>query len=686
MRQHDAMVLMMKKMTLRGQHIFCFGLLLLLLISAKITRAVDHRVGALKGAIVFQLYNELEESAVDKELLKKRYDDQTKRYFEWASDGKLDLQFDFFFVEKSMAEKKSDGNCRSHPGADYSVVPNIDDYVVKGYVVLTTTGCSGPCAYGGGGMECTFMYDQIMLGCTDIDSSTRLCDKTFVHEMLHGLGLGYHQGGFKCTSEDIVEKKSWRDCPFEEYGGVLDILASAGEKSSHGVAAFSRSQLGWLSQEDIEIVTESTTLTIATLGAGTSELPRAAIVRFTKVSVGDLWIEFRGGGGFDTLATTKFSGFNSKGVVMLQYGTQLIDLAPDANDDNDHYRVALQPEDGWFTDTTSGLKIRTLAVSSASATFQVEFGTPPTCVSKSPQLNGDKFYIHLAKVDDLARYKAPKDEEGWGDVVVRNLYLDYAPYWGTPEMDDYKVIFGLELSAGNNDGVSCEKKTMTAYGYGLPKGWRFDEGGCQNSLGGQRTTDVCALVAVPKSAKHGAYEVLFAFEKEEDEERSVLYPLWLCLNGFNPWFQSIYNNRFPAWKCTYVDENGIEKTVMKPEKKVIPNPCDSGATLQSGDVIPKCGPTTPPTNIPAETEWPTLQPTEMTLTPTILEADPTPTPTTKEEKSGLTTGLIAGIAAGASTCVVALAALTFFRRADAKRRHLHKDVAEAALDIEMNMK
>ena len=182
------------------------------------------RIGNLKGLLVVATYNELEESAIDKELLRKRFDEQPGNYFKWASNGKLDLSFDFVYVSLGVEEKNTAGECRRHPGADYTSVANVDDYTVWGYVVLTTKGCGGPCAYGGEGMECTWMYDQLQKECPYEDSTTRLCQKTFVHEMLHGLGLGYHQGGFKCTRELILKDESWRNCPYEEYGGVLDSL------------------------------------------------------------------------------------------------------------------------------------------------------------------------------------------------------------------------------------------------------------------------------------------------------------------------------------------------------------------------------------------------------------------------------------------------------------------------------
>jgi hypothetical protein len=60
---------------------------------------------------------------------------------------------------------------------------------------------------------------------------------------------------------------------------------------------------------------------------------------------------------------------------------------------------------------------------------------------------------------------------------------------------------------------------------------------------------------------HGAYEVAFKGYKENTEtgeldydHASEEYHLWICVGGFNPWFQDLDNDRYPAWKC---NANGL---------------------------------------------------------------------------------------------------------------------------------
>ena len=189
------------------------------------------------------------------------------------------------------------------------------------------------------------------------------------------------------------------------------------------------------------------------------------------------------------------------------------------------------------------------------------FKAPPACVPAAPSMNLPGYHggykTWLAK-GDLELYAAPEGE-GWREVTIYTSFAEYMPYWFTPELDSYQVVFSHMLSARNRDSATCSASTLSVRGHALPEGWRVDEGACQNEAAGQDTTDVCFSVAVPNAAPHGAYEILIEIFKEEDGMGSELYPLWLCVGGFNPWFMSIANDRVPPWLCTYGDlEEGVE--------------------------------------------------------------------------------------------------------------------------------
>ena len=219
------------------------------------------------------------------------------------------------------------------------------------------------------------MYNSMLKRrCAHEDSLTPVCDPVFIHETLHALGLGYHQGGYKCTASDIKSKKPWRECPYVEYGGVLDALGSASvsAKAAFGAAAKNRWQLAWLQHpRDVQLVQANATVQIMPLGAG---LPkgenkvRAVVVRFDKVwggrvqGTGDIWLEFRAPYGYDNMSGVVPNTRNGQGLVAYQWGTALIDLDPDAGDPRDHLNVALRAGSSWWVDRKSGLRLRTIQV------------------------------------------------------------------------------------------------------------------------------------------------------------------------------------------------------------------------------------------------------------------------------------------------------------------------------------
>ena len=381
--------------------------------------------------------------------------------------------------------------------------------------------------------------------------------------MLHALGLGYHANGVQCTADEIADypTTTWRDCEQKEYGGATDVLGSSNsaEKISYGVSARLRYDLHWLTADNIEVlekddspsdwtVTSSTVTLVPLDDDGTAAGNRAAIIRFTDATLsglGLLWLEYRVGLGFDSNVTT-----SNPGILAFHWGNTLIDM--DSSDGLMH--VSLDVGAGAWTDPTSGLQLEMVSADSSGATVEVTFGSPPGCIKGAPTLNAGGYYggylVKLAKSDDLSIYQ-PVDGEGWGAVTIQDWIVEYSPYWGTAEFDAFKVIFSYQLSAKNNDGATCGESTMSVLGLALPAGWRVDEGACQNMAGGQATSDVCFNVAVDADTEDGAYEVLIEIFKEEDGQVSAeLYPLWICVGGFNPWFMAVANDRTPPWVCT----------------------------------------------------------------------------------------------------------------------------------------
>ena len=129
---------------------------------------------------------------------------------------------------------------------------------------------------------------------------------------------------------------------------------------------------------------QNATITFASLGGTNASVPRAIVIQFTEIALGDIWCEYRGPHGFDAMTESEYGGHNANGVVCFQYGTQLIDMSPDADDASDHFRVALTPGNIW-RDAKSGLSVETLNVGENfdSVKIKVMFGPPQECKSSS---------------------------------------------------------------------------------------------------------------------------------------------------------------------------------------------------------------------------------------------------------------------------------------------------------------
>ena len=345
------------------------------------------RTGTQKIGLVFAYYFEFTLDSATEELLAAHYKDQIAVYMDWASDSKMNLDVHIFFHPLSLAEKDADGSCRSHPGLLFDDVAgfNATSFDAKEFNVLTTLGCSGSCASGAEGIECTTMYDQSALTACNASSATTLCERTFVHELLHALGLGYHANMYECTADDTT----WRECTNVEYGGRLDVLGSTNTegKISWGVSAKLRYDLHWLAGDDIVVVEKSDspsswteTSVDVTLSALDAAGGNAAVVRFTDSALsglGLIWLEYRGGYFFDSNVAVA-----NPGILAFHYGNALIDLNPS----DDAFHVTLDVGAGVWTDSASGLQLETISADGSSAVVRVTFTSPPTCVLAEPTL------------------------------------------------------------------------------------------------------------------------------------------------------------------------------------------------------------------------------------------------------------------------------------------------------------
>ena len=610
------------------------------------TRPADH---PWKVQTTLLYYGELP-SANQLARLSAIYVDQTRAWLEWASAGQADVTIDVVYHRLGDSERKEDGTCRFVTPAeevaglgvsfpDVATLPDPvgnDTDIVYFQQLAETFDCANSCAAGGGqtagGWEgsvvrCTTILPYIAgprgddptesasssggvsVGAKDISakdcdptSKERLCDRVYVHELLHTLGLQYHQNGIRCSAEEISSfgassTESWRDCEAKEYKNLFDVLGSA--RLSQGMAAKSRYDLGWMSYpDDIALVTEE-----GLRGAGGEaeyalspldsadrlgeSRPRALVISFTGASIGQIWLEYRRGNFFDSaIASTagegREGGYNSKGVMALQWGTQVIDMHPIdgfisgedwkepkglPGSESDYERTSLNTGEEWF-DVSTGLKLKTLSVSDAEARVKVEFGTKPECQRNKPVIYENmfgNFYFHLAK-GDLEQY------EGYGVESLTTWILEYMPYWGKPEENTYKALFSYKTFVKNSDSSACpdakEPFTIVEEPLTLPDGWRLDEGACMNTIAPQGQASICFTVAIPPGTPDGPYEILIRVERENGShalvQASEWYPLWVCVGAYNSRFQSMDHDKVTPWECIVDGAPKIPVRVSRP--------------------------------------------------------------------------------------------------------------------------
>ena len=546
---------------------------------------------------------------------------QIEAYFTWASYGTMVPSVDLYLYRSPNSELEDDGTtCKTLD----AMTPNPwdgDIMLVSGdeakyedkynsfnskknmrQVLYLTNSCVGSCESGENGISCQQKYSNL-LECTNLDSTTAACDSTGIHEMLHAIGLKYHAGGYKCTQSDYDDASiTWRTCPFEDYGGVFDVLGSSsdsyGKKMGQGVQSYSRWDMHWLSNTNVKVITKtngqvtddapdvSKTCVLSPLDVDStdSSTTRACVIQFsdtTMSSLGTIWLESRRGNKFDDLIVNgEHDGFNSLGVLGFHEGRKLIDFYPydssggtDAGEKyNDWEQTALRSTEngGVWEDPVSGLRLTVdpYDEDTGTITVTVTFTQPAACVKGGAaaypsQFNGYQMDVAYVDDDELEKYhpKNHLDLDGWPyaayysatstQAISTAYYNQYIPYatdgiqreTGVQE-SCYKLAITYKMSVQNLDYGVCAQSRLTVRALNLPAGWRVDEGACTNIIGAQGIIDdICFTVAVPRDTPDGAYEIRIQAAQINDSDKAVMtasetVPLLVCVGGFNYPYQS----------------------------------------------------------------------------------------------------------------------------------------------------
>ncbi len=198
---------------------------------------------------------------------------------------------------------------------------------------------------------------------------------TIAHELGHAFGL-VHAHAYSCTSGGIKVPIS-TTCTVADYGDYVMM----GATTSYHFNNIYKNKLGFFSASNISTITASGTYTIEPIETNTAGVQALKIAR-SAVSGDYYWLEFRQPYGFDNFSTSSpyVNGIN----IRVEHFTQsyLLDVTtPNLTSFTDAPLAVGQV----FTDVASGVSVKTVSISSTSATVQVTLGIAP-CVRANPAI------------------------------------------------------------------------------------------------------------------------------------------------------------------------------------------------------------------------------------------------------------------------------------------------------------
>jgi hypothetical protein len=197
--------------------------------------------------------------------------------------------------------------------------------------------------------------------------------QVFSHELGHNLGL-YHSHSMSCPPAVLGP-----NCTVQEYGDGTDTMGSYGGHFN----PFQKQRLGWLDygvSPPITRVQQSGTYTIDAYDFPGTTPKALKIQRGTTAQA--FFVALRRTVGFDKLSGV-FVHLATDGDANSSY---LLDMTPETPASSSDGNLDVGKS---FTDPVSGITIKTVSVSSTSATIMVDMGgTGPSCTRSAPSVTG----------------------------------------------------------------------------------------------------------------------------------------------------------------------------------------------------------------------------------------------------------------------------------------------------------
>jgi M6 family metalloprotease-like protein len=247
---------------------------------------------------------------------------------------------------------------------------NLSSYSHFVYLMSSNTGCSswwGLASVGGGDVWVNGQYN--------------IAVHIFAHEMGHNFGL-YHAHTVDCGTQVTCSSGS-----LSEYGDGFDTMGASSYSAPH-YDSFHKEQLGWVNtsgQPPITTVTASGTYQITPTEALDTS-PKA--LKIPKSGANSYYyVELRQPQGFDSFLSS-YSDVMS-GLVFHSASpsdpnsSDLLDMTPTSPSSFSHPALITGQS---YTDSTTGVTITPLSVSTSGATVQVTLGTG-TCSLANPSVS-----------------------------------------------------------------------------------------------------------------------------------------------------------------------------------------------------------------------------------------------------------------------------------------------------------
>ena len=540
---------------------------------------------------------------IDKAKIENAYGKEVGDWLTWASYGKLKLDVTFFYGKSSQASYSEWMNTgcvkpsawsygEGNSEEEHMKPATQDDFHVMTVMYYTKECVTAP---GSSGSNNPVRIEFTHVNGTEGDPvgspslGINYKAKTFVHELMHAVGLKYHMNQFRCTDGTT----DWRMCKLKSYGNQYDVLGT-GNSPYLGLGAQPRMRMGWIKKDtEIKVVTKSEVdIILHPVATATANVHKAIIIKPAGEAmrcVPPLVVEYRKKG---TQYESNLPDSVVDGLWISNYGTGLIKgQAWDSSVDNwaNWQKFTIK----WgtnFTDAASGLTIYNIqndGFQYSTVKLSISIKGPKECKSRRPSLEksmfGHYYPVELGKGErtELAQGFKLGRKSVMGEPGLPNKYnLVPKKYRAVPGANSVNVdkhtaeylswyhddridrIFYVQTQASrNNDELSCAPRPISYRVLNLPCGWEYGEAGSVRVACPGANAAPALHFGIPKGTAPGAYHLYirsqhadhwFAPEDEVDVNGTSAntYELILCVDQYNTWYQTIGSGTCNGEKVT----------------------------------------------------------------------------------------------------------------------------------------